>query len=166
MLAKALHVGFFFFSSLVIHILLLLSSCVSSWKDCLSRQAVNSSSDTWHCLSVLTNLVGPLAGVTEAMQFGLPPSSITEWLAMGWVAISCELWCMRKGHFQLTINSNKMASNFHVLILAQHMQEKVMIFPFFFFFFFFQLKKLPVEHDNVILEQSAPERRLNRKRVS
>ena len=29
-LAKALHVGFFFFSSLVIHILLLLSSCVSS----------------------------------------------------------------------------------------------------------------------------------------
>ena len=29
-LAEALHVGFFFFSSLVIHILLLLTSCVSS----------------------------------------------------------------------------------------------------------------------------------------
>ena len=63
-LAKALHVGFFFFSFLVVHILLLLSSCVSSWKDCACRGKL-SSSDRWHCLSVLMNLVGPpLAVVT------------------------------------------------------------------------------------------------------
>ena len=67
-LAEALHVGFFFFSSLVIHILLLLSSCVSSWKDCACRGKL-SSSDTWHCFSVLTNLVGPpLAGVTLQLE--------------------------------------------------------------------------------------------------
>ena len=76
-LAEALHVGlllffffffFFFFSSLVIHVLLLLSSCLSCWKDCACRGKL-SSSDTWHCLSVLTNLVGPpLAGVTLVLR--------------------------------------------------------------------------------------------------
>ena len=66
-LAKALHVGFFFSSFLVIHILLLLSSCLSSCLDCACRGKL-SSSDTWHCLSVLTNLVGSqLAGVTHVV---------------------------------------------------------------------------------------------------
>ena len=59
-LAEALHVGFFFFSSLVIHIPLLLSSW---WNYCACRGKL-SSSDTWRCLSVFTNLVGPPLAVT------------------------------------------------------------------------------------------------------
>ena len=61
---KTLHVGFFFFSSLFIHIPLLFSSCLSCWNDCACWGKL-SSLDTWHCLSVFTNLVGPrLAVVT------------------------------------------------------------------------------------------------------
>ena len=60
--AEALHVGSFFFSSLIIHIPLLLSSCLSCWNGCACRGKL-SSSDTWHCLSVLTNLVRPALAV-------------------------------------------------------------------------------------------------------
>ena len=70
-LAEALHVGFFFFTSLVIHILLLLSSCLFCWKLRLrlSRQAVKFghvalfecfNKPGWATLVVVTFAVGIL----------------------------------------------------------------------------------------------------------